>query len=82
MKEIVIYKGIYIKEIGYKYIEFLKFVYLDSVEENIYIYKLNKKSFFKNFKVWKYKKIWVGKIIFKCNECEKIFIYSLVVIVY
>lgn len=76
LKETVTHKGTHTKEIGYKHTESFKSVHLDSVEENIYSHKTNKKSFSKNPKVRKYKKIWAGKNIFKCNECEKTFTHS------
>lgn len=76
LKETVTHKGTHTKEIGYKHTESLQSVHLDSVEENIYSHKTNKKSFSQNPKVRKYKKIWAGKNIFKCNECEKTFTHS------
>ena len=75
-KEVITHNKTLTKEIDHNYNKSGKFIHLGSVEENIYNQKSDKKSFSQNSVVVKHKKVYAGKKVFKCNECEKTFTHS------
>eukprot|EP00069_Balaena_mysticetus_P013435 bmy_22028T0 len=75
-QETITHKETLTVEIDHKYNKSGKFVPLDNIEENIYNHKSDKNSFSKNSMVIKHKKVYAGKKLFKCDECEKTFTQS------
>nr|XP_051693130.1 zinc finger protein 471 isoform X2 [Oryctolagus cuniculus] len=75
-QEVVTHKEVFTKETVRKYTRSRKFVHMDDIEDSVYNHKSNKRGFSKNSKVLKYKKVYAGKKLFKCIECEKTFTHS------